>query len=132
MWFNGEKIAETRDAWRVLETSHPPVYYIPPDDVRHDVLCPGSGASLCEWKGRADYHDVIVGERVAPNAASSCPEPTPAFASIAGYLAFYPALIDECLVDGVRAEPQPGSFYGGWITLDTVGPFKGEPNSWDW
>lgn len=132
IWFNGELVADSCRAWRVLETSHPPVYYIPPDDVRLDLLRPGSGSSLCEWKGAAVYHDVAVGHRRAANAAWSYPRPAPAFASIAGHLAFYPGLMDECRVDGVRVEPQPGSFYGGWVTPDVVGPFKGEPGSQAW
>jgi uncharacterized protein (DUF427 family) len=132
VWLGGEKIVDSTRAWRVLETSHPPVYYVPPDDVRTSALRPGSGGSVCEWKGQARYFNVVAGNRTARNAAWSFPEPTPAFAPIAGYLAFYPAKMDECRVDGVRVEPQPGAFYGGWITPDVVGPFKGEPNSWDW
>jgi uncharacterized protein (DUF427 family) len=132
VWFGGDKIVDSSRAWRVLETSHPPVYYVPSEDVRSDALRAGTGSSMCEWKGRATYFDVASADRIARNAAWTYREPTPAFAPIAGYLAFYPALMDECRVDGVPVAPQPGSFYGGWITPDVVGPFKGEPGSWDW
>jgi hypothetical protein len=90
------------------------------------------GSSWCEWKGAARYYDVVVGDRRAPRAAWSYPAPTASFAMIAGCFAFYAQLLDECLVDGERVVPQPGGFYGGWITSDVVGPFKGEPGSQGW
>ena len=137
--FGGAVLADTRRAWRVLETSHPPSWYLPPEDVRKEWLRPVSGpGSICEWKGPARYLDVVVPEGegrrggVAPGAAWSYPAPTPAFAPIAGYLAFYPAAMDECLVDGERVRPQDGGFYGGWITSDVTGPFKGGPGSMGW
>jgi uncharacterized protein (DUF427 family) len=123
--FNGQVVAETRRAKRVLETSHPPVYYIPPEDVPSDCLRQSDRTTLCEWKGRAAYWDVIVDGRTAPNAAWSYPEPTPAFEAIRDHLAFYPGPMDSCTVDGVEVEAQAGRFYGGWITPDIVGPFKG-------
>jgi uncharacterized protein (DUF427 family) len=123
--FNGQVVAETQWAKRVLETSHPPVYYIPPDDVRTDCLRQSDRTTLCEWKGRAAYWDVTVDGLTAPNAAWSYPEPTPAFEAIRDHLAFYPGPMDSCTVDGVEVEAQPGRFYGGWITPDIVGPFKG-------
>ena len=129
---NGETIADSRRAYRVLETSHPPVYYLPPADVRLDLLRPASGHSLCEWKGAASYHTLVVGDRTVEHAAWSYPRPTPAFAPIAGYLAFYPSKMDRCLVDGVPVQAQPGDFYGGWITPDVVGPFKGDAGTWGW
>ncbi len=129
--FAGSLVAQTRSAYRVLETSHPPVYYLPPDDVRAR-LSPAGGGSVCEWKGVASYFDVIVGQAVAPRAAWSYPSPTPPFRPIAGYLAFYPAAMDLCTIDGELVRPQPGGFYGGWITDDVVGPFKGVPGSWGW
>lgn len=132
IWFGGEKIVDSTRAWRVLETSHPPGYYIPPDDVTSSALRPGAGASMCEWKGRARYFDVVANGHTASNAAWSYPDPTPTFAPIAGYLAFYPAPMDECRVDGVPVTPQPGKSYGGWITPDIVGPFKGEPGTSGW
>jgi uncharacterized protein (DUF427 family) len=130
--FNGEVVAETRRARRVLETSHPPVYYIPPEDVRSEYLIPAQGQSFCEWKGAARYCDVRVGEKTAERAAWSYPTPTPSFASIADHLAFYPGKMDACYVDGQRVTPQPGDFYGGWITSEIVGPFKGEPGTRGW
>lgn len=132
VWFGGEKIADSTGAWRVLETSHPPVYYIPPENVRDDLLVPTERSTWCEWKGCAIYFDVVSANRAAAGAAWSYPNPTPPFSPIAGHIAFYPALMDECRVDGVLARPQPGGFYGGWITPDIVGPFKGEPGTRGW
>lgn len=130
--FGGIRLADTTAAYRVLETSHPPVYYIPPQDVAMQYLTPTQRTTTCEWKGRARYHTVRVGDRIAEDAAWAYPDPTPAFAAIRGYLAFYPARMDQCRVDGEIVQPQPGGFYGGWITSDIVGPFKGEPGSWGW
>jgi uncharacterized protein (DUF427 family) len=130
--FNGVLIADSRRAWRVLETSHPPVYYIPPQDIRMDCLSQAAGRSFCEWKGQAGYYDVCVGDKRAANAAWYYPKPTPAFAGIKDHVAFYAGLMDACTVDGELVQPQPGGFYGGWITSDIVGPFKGEPGTWGW
>jgi uncharacterized protein (DUF427 family) len=130
--FNGEVIAETRRGKRVLETSHPPVYYFPPEDVRREFLVPAAGTSFCEWKGVAGYLSVRVGDRELPKVAWYYADPTPAFEGIRGYVAFYCGPMDECRVDGVRAEPQPGGFYGGWVTPDVVGPFKGDPGTMWW
>jgi uncharacterized protein (DUF427 family) len=130
--FAGATIVDTTAAWRVLETSHPPGYYIPPADVRPGVLVPSAGSSVCEWKGRAEYFSACAGGREAPRAAWAYPDPTPPFAPIAGYVAFYPELMDACYVDGELVTPQPGGFYGGWITSDVVGPFKGGPGTWGW
>lgn len=130
--FNGVLIADTRRAYRVLETSHPPVYYLPPDDVQRPCLRRSARATVCEWKGRAGYCTLQVGERAVPNAAWFYPEPTPAFAALRDYLAFYPQPMDACFVDGERVVPQPGGFYGGWITSWIVGPFKGEPGTEFW
>lgn len=130
--FNSVTIAETCRAMRVLETSSPPVYYIPPDDVRMEYLSRTSHGSVCEWKGRAAYCTVTVGDRRAENAAWCYPRPTDAFASIRAYLAFYAGMMDACFVDGERVAPQAGDFYGGWITHDIVGPFKGEPGTQGW
>jgi len=125
-------IADTRGAYRVLETSHPPSYYLPPGDIRPDTLVEARGASLCEWKGAARYFDVAGGDKRAPRAAWCYPDPTPAFLAIASYVAFYPAPMDACFVDGERVTPQPGGFYGGWITANIVGPFKGGPGTVGW
>ena len=130
--FNQVLIADSVNTWRVLETSHPPVYYIPPDDIQMAYLEPAAGQSLCEWKGTARYFSVIVRDKRADNAAWSYRDPTPGFENMKDHLAFYPGLMDECRVDGELVKPQPGGFYGGWITNDIVGPFKGEPGSWGW
>src|SRR4051812_4725678 len=127
--FGGEVVAETRRAWRVLETSHPPVYYIPPDDIRRECLEPSSRSSFCEWKGRAAYWSLVVGPRRSADAAWSYPAPTPRFVPIRDHLAFYPSRIDAAYVDGQCVQAQSGDFYGGWITPDVMGPFKGEPGT---
>ena len=129
---NGVIIADTHNAVRVLETSHPPVYYIPPADIQMQYLAQTTGRSLCEWKGQAWYYSITVGEVRELNAAWFYPEPEPAFASIRDYVAFYAQRMDACFVDGERVTPQPGEFYGGWITSDIVGPFKGEPGTRGW
>ena len=128
----GEVVAETQRAVRTLETSHPPTYYFPCEDVASGVLRPTARRSLCEWKGQAAYFDVQVGAAVLPGAAWSYPAPTPLFASLRDHVAFYAAPFDACLVDGERVTPQPGGFYGGWITSHEAGPFKGAPGSRFW
>lgn len=130
--FNGVVIADTHRGWRVLETSHPPVYYIPPDDIKMAYLTQTPRASYCEWKGQAIYYMVAVDGKQAPEAAWAYPHPTGGFESIKDCVAFYPQLMDVCTVDGEIVEPQPGGFYGGWITRDIVGPFKGEPGTMGW
>ena len=128
----GETVADTTRGYRVLETSHPPNYYFPPGDVREGALERTNGASFCEWKGRAHYYAVHGGDVVAPDAAWAYDAPSAAFEPIRGYVAFYAGRMDACFVDGDRAEPQPGGFYGGWITSAVVGPFKGGPGSRGW
>lgn len=130
--FNSVIIADSRRAYRVLETSHPPVYYLPPDDIRQEYIQPAAGSSWCEWKGQATYFTIQVNDKIAARVAWGYLRPTPPFKEIAGYLAFYAGPMDACLVDGERARPQPGSFYGGWITNNIVGPFKGEPGTMGW
>lgn len=130
--FNGEVIAESHRALRVLETSHPPGIYLPPEDVRIAFLRPSTRSSFCEWKGRAVYHHVVVGDRRADDAAWSYPDPVPAFAAIRDYVTFYPGRVDACFLDDEQVVPQEGGFYGGWITSELVGPFKGGPGSWGW
>jgi uncharacterized protein (DUF427 family) len=130
--FNGVIIADTHQAKRVLETSHPPVYYLPPTDIHSDYLIHSAPSSWCEWKGRAGYYTVAVGDRQAPNSAWFYLDPTPAFESIKDYVAFYPHLMEACYVNGEPVQPQPGNFYGGWITSDIVGPFKGATGTWGW
>lgn len=130
--FNGATIADTRRAFRVLETSHPPVYYLPPEDIHQEYVHPVPGSSWCEWKGQATYFTVRVGDKTVERVAWSYPHPTHAFKEMAGFLAFYAGPMDACTVDGERVRPQPGNFYGGWITNDIVGPFKGEPGTMGW
>lgn len=128
----GLTIAETRSAIRVLETSQPPAFYIPSNDVATEHVRRGSGSSWCEWKGQATYWSVDVGGEFISNAGWSYENPTPQFAAIAGHVAFYARLLDECWVDDERVVANPGSFYGGWITSTVVGPFKGDPGTEYW
>ena len=130
--FNGVTIADTISGHRVLETSHPPVYYFPPDDIHMDYLRVAGGSSFCEWKGQARYFTIDVNGKQAGRAAWCYPEPTSAYATIRDHIAFYGHLVDACFVGDEQARPQPGSFYGGWITDDIVGPFKGEPGTAGW
>jgi uncharacterized protein (DUF427 family) len=123
--FNGGTVAETRGAKRMLETSHPPVYYVPPEDVRMAHLTEAPGSSWCEWKGRASYYHVVVGERKAVRAAWTYHRLSAGFEAIRDHMAFYAGPMDACAVGGERVQPQAGGFYGGWITSDVVGPFKG-------
>ena len=130
--FNGVKIVDTQRAYRVLETSHPPVYYSPPADIEMGYLHVVAGNSWCEWKGQARYYTLAVGDKHVAKVAWYYPQPTTSFADIQNYVAFYPAPMDVCYVDGEQVRPQPGNFYGGWITSDIVGPFKGEAGTMGW
>ena len=130
--FAGRTIAESVRGFRVLETSHPPSYYLPPDDVAPGVLEQAEGRSYCEWKGFARYWSVRVGDEVAEAAAWSYPEPSPSFAAMRDYVSFYPQMMDACFVDGERVDPQQSGFYGGWATSHVVGPFKGPPGTELW
>ena len=130
--FAGVTVADTTHAFRVLETSHPPNYYVPADDVLDGCLDRTQRSSYCEWKGMAHYFDLAVGDRVAPDAAWGYHTPNRAFTRIADYVAFYPALVDRCLVDDEVVAPQPGGYYGGWVSADLIGPFKGDPGSHGW
>ena len=130
--FAGVTIADTRRAKRVLETSHPPVYYIPPEDIKMEYLAQTDRTSWCEWKGRASYYNITVNGRQATNAAWFYPDPQNAYAAIRNHVAFYPQQMDACYVDGERVQRQPGGFYGGWITSDVVGPFKGGLGTAGW
>jgi uncharacterized protein (DUF427 family) len=129
--FHGRLIAQSERAYRVLETSHPPTWYIPSADVRMDFLKATGKSSFCEWKGVASYWTVSVADRTAENAAWSYESPNPSFTAIKGHLAFYPSLA-ECYVNDELVAAQPGDFYGGWITPELVGPFKGAPGTWGW
>ncbi|WP_295854272.1 DUF427 domain-containing protein [Tardiphaga sp.] len=130
--FNGETIADTVAGYRVLETSHPPVYYLPPEDLAKEYLARASGSSWCEFKGQAIYWSLEVNGRRADNVAWSYSTPTPAFAAIAGYPAFYASKVDECWVGDEQVQAQQGDFYGGWITSKIVGPFKGGEGTRGW
>ena len=129
----GHVVADTRRALRVLETSQPPAFYLPPDDVDLDVLAPSATRTFCEWKGSASYVDLEVpGTARVADAAWRYDQPTPAFAAIAGFLAFYAQRVDACFVDDEQVQANAGDFYGGWITSKVVGPFKGGAGTWGW
>jgi uncharacterized protein (DUF427 family) len=128
----GETVADSARAVRVLETSHPPTYYVPPEDVRMHLLSPGVGRSVCEWKGRATYHTLTLGGRRIEDVAWSYERPLPGFEAIASFLAFYPGRVDEAWVGDERVVAQEGGFYGGWITSRIRGPFKGAPGTLGW
>jgi uncharacterized protein (DUF427 family) len=130
--FNNVTVVDTNRAHRVLETSHPPVYYIPREDILPGCLEASAVTSYCEFKGRAQYWNLRVGSRMSANAAWSYASPVRGFEAIQGAVAFYASRVDECYVDDERVKPQPGNFYGGWITSDVEGPFKGEPGSEGW
>lgn len=124
-------IAESDDAVRVLETASPPTVYLPPDAVRTEFLSSGGTRSLCEWKGVAESYDVVVGALTLPGAVWSYIQTFPEFAALAGWFSFQPDRLD-CRIDGEIAYPQPGGYYGGWVTREIIGPFKGEPGTEAW
>ena len=130
----GVVVARTSRSLRLLETSHPPTYYLPLADFTDGSLRPadGGGSTFCEWKGQAAYLDVVGGGVVASRAAWYYPTPTASYAAILDHVALYPGLMDRCTVDGEVVQPQPGGFYGGWVTSRVVGPFKGGPGTWGW
>ena len=130
--FGGMTIADTTGGYRALETYHPPTYYIPMQDIAADHLVKNSRRSLCEWKGQASYFDIIVGEKRADGAAWTYGNPTQPFAAIEGMVAFYAEPMDRCSVGGVEVIPQPGNFYGGWLTPNIVGPVKGAHGTTHW
>jgi uncharacterized protein (DUF427 family) len=129
---NGVVIADTHRAKRVLETSHPPVYYIPPEDVRMEYFTPTSRTTFCEWKGSASYYTIKVGDKTVVNGAWYYRQPSKGYESITNHIAFYPARMDACYVNNERVQSQEGDFYGGWVTSDIVGPFKGGPGTYRW
>lgn len=130
--FEGRTLADTALALRVCETSSPPVYYIPQGDIEMAYLEPSPRTSFCEWKGVAAYWSVRVGQRYAKDAAWSYPAPDAGFEVLREWIAFYPRRMDACWVGEQRVTPQPGFYYGGWVTPDLVGPFKGSPGSEGW
>ncbi len=129
---DGHVVADSSNAWRVCETSHPPVYYVPREDIAAGVLAAGHGSSFCEFKGSATYWSLRVGDRLEAEVGWSYENPSPAYAELAGAVAFYPGRVDEATVDDEPVRAQAGGFYGGWITDDVVGPFKGEPGTSGW
>jgi uncharacterized protein (DUF427 family) len=128
----GQTVALTLEPLRVLETSHPPVYYLPRDSIVPGVLVPTGRSSFCEFKGVATYFRVTMGSAVADDAAWTYESPAPGYEAMAGYVSFYPERVEVCLVDGEYVQGQPGGFYGGWVTGEIVGPFKGAPGSEGW
>jgi uncharacterized protein (DUF427 family) len=130
--FAGETIADTIKGHRVLETSHPPVYYIPPADIARHFIEEAPGTSWCEFKGHARYWSTTVGAKRSYKAAWSYGSPTPGFEAIAGHLAFYASRVDACWVDDELVQAQEGDFYGGWIRSRIVGPFKGGVGTLGW
>ena len=128
----GLVLADTTASLRVLETSHPPTYYLPASAFAAGVLRPAEGASWCEWKGRASYLDLVVGDEVLTGIAWTYPEPSAPFEALRDHVALYPGRVDRCTVDGEVVQPQPGNFYGGWITSRVTGPFKGGPGTSGW
>ena len=130
--FNGVVIADTHRAKRVLETSHPPVYYIPPEDVKMEYFTPTSRTTFCEFKGAASYYTITVGDRTIPNSAWYYRQPSRGYEAMANYIAIYPSQMDACYVNGEKVQAQQGDFYGGWITKDIVGPFKGGTGTFGW
>ncbi|MFF3942673.1 DUF427 domain-containing protein [Streptomyces phaeofaciens] len=130
----GMTLADSHRCLRVLETSHPPVFYIPRADVRIELLSDSGRRSVCEWKGLATYWTVqgAAGRPAVPDAAWSYDAPRPGYDALAGHLAFYPDRVEACTVDGEQVRAQAGGFYGGWITDEVTGPFKGGPGTWGW
>ncbi|MGY1826164.1 MULTISPECIES: DUF427 domain-containing protein [unclassified Blastococcus] len=128
----GRVLADTRRAVRVCETSHPPVYYVPREDVAVDLLERAPGRSVCEWKGAATYWDAVLDGRRVPAIGWSYEDPAPGYEHLRSAIAFYPGRVDRALVDGEQVRPQPGGFYGGWVTDEIAGPVKGGPGTLGW
>lgn len=130
--FGGVMIADSLNAYRLLETSHPPAYYVPTADVQMQYLTASNHRTFCEFKGAAAYYTIHVGDTVAESAAWHYPNVSGTYAPLRNHIAVYPALMEACYVNGELAQPQEGGFYGGWITSDIVGPFKGGAGTWGW
>ena len=129
---SGVILAETTQGKRVLETNHPPCYYIPGVDIKLEYLIPTGRKTWCEWKGACEYYDVVIGAKHIQNAAWRYTQPSPNFTALQDCYSFYASLMDACYVNDELVQPQAGDFYGGWITADIVGPFKGESGTWGW
>ena len=130
--FNDVVIADTNQAQRILETSHPPVFYLPPADIRMEYLQQNTHRSFCEFKGMAEYYDLAVNGKTVSNVAWFYPDPVAKYAGLKDHIAFYPSKVDACYVGDERVQAQEGDFYGGWITSQVVGPFKGGAGTWGW
>ena len=128
----GVTVADSTNALRVLETSHPPTIYVPPGDIAAGCLNAAAGRSFCEWKGIARYFDVVAGGRREAAAGWAYPDPAAPYEALRDHVAFYPGRMDACWLDDQRVRSQPGDFYGGWITADLRGPFKGAPGTRTW
>ena len=129
---DGITVADTTRALRVVETAGAPVYYLPPDDVRTDLLQATGHQTVCEWKGRATYHALVTPRRVVQDVAWTYPDPLPGYEAIRDHVAFYAGMVDEAWVGDELARPQAGGFYGGWVTSRIVGPIKGDPGTFGW
>ena len=132
MRFAGELIIDTRRGLRLLETSHPPTYYLPIDELPTGLLRPAQGRSLCEFKGAARYWDLVLGSNHSARAGWSYDDPWSPYEALVGHVAFYAGRVEAAYVDEERVQPQPGDFYGGWVTSHVVGPFKGGPGTRGW
>jgi uncharacterized protein (DUF427 family) len=132
VYFDGELIADSSRTLRVLETSHPPTYYIPKEDINQERLRGHPKRTLCEFKGQAKYYTLESEGKSAEAAAWEYPEPPERYRELTGHIAFYAGAVDECYVDDEQVDAQAGSFYGGWITSDIEGPFKGGPGTMGW
>jgi len=130
--FNGIIIADTHQAKRVLETSHPPVYYIPPEDIKMEYLTTSSRSTFCEFKGNTSYYTIKVGEKTIAHGAWYYRHPSPEYEAMANYIAFYPGKMDACYINGEQVQAQQSDFYGGWVTSKVTGPFKGGPGTFGW
>lgn len=128
----GEILADTTAALCVLETSHPPTYYLPPADIDMRFLREVSATSFCEWKGMASYYDIVCNGHIHPRVAWTYRHPESSYLELRDHIAFYAQVMDACYVGDDKVLPQPGNFYGGWITPEVVGPFKGEPGTMGW
>lgn len=130
--FDGVVVAASTSAYRVLETSHPPTIYIPPKDVDASLLEASDHTTFCEFKGQGRYWHLRTSKRFSANAGWFYDAPTPRFSAIEDYISFYPSRVDACFLDEEQVQAQEGDFYGGWITSQIVGPFKGGPGTWGW
>ncbi|WP_421765424.1 DUF427 domain-containing protein [Ekhidna sp.] len=130
--FNETIILDTNHSFRILETSHPPSYYLPKSSFKKGVLIKTAKTSFCEFKGRAHYYNIVLDNQIVKDAAWGYDSPNHRYGAIKNHICVYAKLMEACFINHERVTPQPGGFYGGWITKNVVGPFKGVPNSWGW